>query len=231
MKHGATRTLYQYWDDIRGPRAAPDRGDIHPASIKSVLGDTFILEVKHPLSYKFRLAGTRLCSAYCKELKGRDFLIGWSDKDREAISALLSTITTENAAAVIGIRCESSKGHTLDMEMLLLPVHVRGEGCTRLLGCAVPMQRPMWLGSTPICSQRVTSLRLMWPDDDLDIQETPVEVHHFKSIRRSQKKPGVTIDTTPQRDRPAADAAMAGAIASARRVKHLRVIDGGKHHG
>ncbi|MDD7910535.1 MULTISPECIES: PAS domain-containing protein [Pseudovibrio] len=229
MKHGATRTLYQYWDGIRDNRPAPERGDIHPAAIKSVLGDTFILEVKSPLSYKFRLAGTRLCSAFCKELKGRDFLNGWSNKDREAIAAVLSTIIKDRAAAVIGIQCEAAKGYKLDMEMLLLPVHVRGEGCTRVLGCAVPMQRPIWLGSTPITNQSVTSLRLIWPDDDLDLRDVPVEVHHFKSFSRNRSRPGVTMDTTPQVERPAADAAYAGTFGHARRVKHLRVIDGGKH--
>jgi hypothetical protein len=92
MKHATTRTLYDYWSRLRGRRPAPERFEIEPGQIRHILGDTFILEAVDLQTYNFRLAGTRLCSAYCRELKGRNILDLWLGKDREAVGALLGAI-------------------------------------------------------------------------------------------------------------------------------------------
>ena len=73
MKHGVTQTLYNYWDNLRGARPAPNRSEVDPGEIRGLLGDTFILETNGPQDVRYRLAGTRLCSAHCRELKGRNF--------------------------------------------------------------------------------------------------------------------------------------------------------------
>lgn len=165
MKNGVSKTLYKYWDDLRGGRPAPNRSEIDPGRIRSLLGDTFILEVNSPHDVRYRLAGTRLCSAHCRELKGRNFLRGWNEKDREALSSLIAAITEDAAAAVIGVAGHTEREQQLNMEMLLLPLNVPGEGRIRILGSSTPMERPYWLGLHPVLSQSITSLRLVWPDE------------------------------------------------------------------
>ncbi|MTI19360.1 PAS domain-containing protein [Rhodobacteraceae bacterium RKSG542] len=229
MKHGATRTLFEYWDEIRATRSAPERGDIQPSAIKTVLGDTFILEVRQPANFRYRLAGTRLCSIHCRELKGRDFLSPWSHQDREAMLSMLATVTQDAAASVVGITCRNDQGHTLDMEMLLLPVKVRGEGCTRILGCAVPMQRPYWLGVHPIVSQSITGLRLIWPDEDIMYKDEPLEVYHIgRPQSQSARRP---LRSQPQLGssllKPKLPPLPQGASVVAR-APHLRIIQGGR---
>jgi hypothetical protein len=44
MKSVSSKRLYQYWQDLSGDRPAPERRDIEPAAIKSLLSDVFILE-------------------------------------------------------------------------------------------------------------------------------------------------------------------------------------------
>ena len=44
MKHPSNRELFEYWNERRGTRLAPERADIDPAAIRKVLGDTFVLE-------------------------------------------------------------------------------------------------------------------------------------------------------------------------------------------
>ena len=44
MKHPSNRELFNYWNERRGPRLAPERADIEPSAIRHVLGDTFVLE-------------------------------------------------------------------------------------------------------------------------------------------------------------------------------------------
>lgn len=165
MKHTVTQTLYSYWDSLRGARPAPNRSEVDPGEIRGILGDTFILEVNDITDVRFRLAGTRLCSAHCRELKGRDFLRGWNQKDREALESLITAVREDAAAAVIGINGHTERGQILQMEMLLVPLNVPGEGRVRILGCCTPMDKPYWLGLHPIMSQTINSLRLVWPDE------------------------------------------------------------------
>src|SRR6202008_4456889 len=45
MKPPSNRELFEYWNLRRGERLAPERGDIEPGAIRSILGDTFVLEM------------------------------------------------------------------------------------------------------------------------------------------------------------------------------------------
>ena len=69
MKHQATRDLYAYWQQLRRGRTAPDRSEIEPADIRHLLGHTFILEVVSRREFRFRLAGTRVCALFGREMK------------------------------------------------------------------------------------------------------------------------------------------------------------------
>jgi hypothetical protein len=67
MKHSSIRELFDYWNERRGRRAAPERGDIEPGDIRGVLADTFILAFDAPASHPFRIAGTRVCALFGRE--------------------------------------------------------------------------------------------------------------------------------------------------------------------
>ena len=193
MKNDVTHTLYEYWNNLRGRRPAPMRNEIEPSDIRKILGDTFILEAVDPLTYNFRLAGTRMCSAYCRELKGRNFLAPWNDKDREALATLMAAITEDAAAAVVGMDGVTERGQSLAVEMLLLPLAQSSTNYGRILGSFVAMDNPYWIGIHPIRHQQISSMRLIWPDerphfmasDDFDtdvvFQEAAVG-HHSKRI-------------------------------------------------
>src|SRR5680860_1013092 len=80
MRHENSRILFAYWERIRSGRQAPRREEIEPSDIRHLLGDTFILDVSGSLrTISYRLAGTRLCAAYGKELKGMGFLVPWDE--------------------------------------------------------------------------------------------------------------------------------------------------------
>lgn len=220
MKHGVTQTLYNYWDELRQGRPAPNRSEVDPSSIRGLLGDTFILEVSNPNAVRYRLAGTRLCSAHCRELKGRNFLRGWGEKDNEALVSLIAAITEDAAAAVVGVAGHTERGQILPMELLLLPLNVPGEGRVRILGSATPMERPYWLGLHPIMKQSITSLRLVWPDERpyfLNNDET-------ENLRVNPIMPRFTAEGLPSPFNQAAPIP----TGAEKRVGHLTVYQGGK---
>ncbi|WP_321502778.1 PAS domain-containing protein [Breoghania sp.] len=203
MKHATTQALYDYWNQLRGSRPAPERSEIEPGDIRTILGDTFILEALGEETYRFRLAGTRMCAAYCRELKGRDFLRMWDGKDREALETMLQAITSEAAAAVVGIEGRTDRGQTVNIETLLLPLRMRNEGYTRILGSCTLMEKPYWLGIHPVVHQSISSLRLIWPD------EQPAFLRKVSAVNEGHGLPHPTQ-------------------LGYRRVGHLTVYEGGK---
>ena len=82
MKLDGSIALFQYWNRLRAGRPAPKRTEIEPADIKTLLADTFILERDTRGEAVFRLAGTRLCASYGRELKGFAFASLWQEKDQ-----------------------------------------------------------------------------------------------------------------------------------------------------
>jgi hypothetical protein len=220
MKHQATRDLYQYWQNLRGKRSAPDRSEIEPADIRHLLGHTFILEVVSRQEYRFRLAGTKVCALYGREMKGKDFAAFWERRDREAVATMLSAITSDAAATVMGLKGRSDHGRDLDMEVIMLPLRQRDEGYTRILGSLVAMDDPFWIGIHPIMKQSISSMRLIWPDENptrlLKGSDAPREALGEQHVSRR-------MDTVPAISKPSIIPAT-----FRRQVQHLTVYDGGK---
>ena len=215
MKHRNTRELYDYWSRLRGANAAPQRGAIEPAEIHGLLGDTFILESAGPTQYPFRLAGTRLCSHFGRELKGRNFLTLWGDEDIEAIDTLLTAVCVDAAAAVIGVETLNDRGQTAPWEMVVLPLSRGGKLYDRILGLMAPLERPYWLDIHPVIRQSITSLRLIWPDERPVLLHPSIPAPGAPMLRRSLRE-----DALPEMP--------AGALTGGRRHHHLVVFDGGK---
>jgi hypothetical protein len=62
----------EYWRAKAAGRAMPDRRDLNPAEIPDLLAWTILWDVV-PGGYRVRLAGTGICDAVGRELKGLDF--------------------------------------------------------------------------------------------------------------------------------------------------------------
>ena len=207
MKHATTRELYEYWNRVRGDERAPLRSAIEPSDIRRILGEMFILEVLERDNYHVRLAGTRICAVYCREIKGTNLLDLWSGEDRHAMATLAAAVSEDGAAAVVTIAAETARDQVVPCELILLPLRHGGAGFDRVLGSCATMERPYWLGSEPIVRQSITSLRLIWPD----------EVPSF--MRRSTDRAGGEV---------AAAAPIRLPVSGSRRHGHLFVLDGGK---
>jgi hypothetical protein len=69
MRHFASRQLFAHWNEQRGVRAVPERGDIEPGAMRNCAGDIFIVGFDAGEVPRFRLAGTRVCALFGRELK------------------------------------------------------------------------------------------------------------------------------------------------------------------
>jgi hypothetical protein len=216
MQKTSTKTLYEYWNNLRGARSAPDRRDIDPTRIRAALANTFILETLGENDFTFRLAGSHLCSAYCRELKGRSFSTLWDKRDHDAMDTLIRAVTEDHAAALVTFQGTTAINSKVSFETILLPLRHNGSTQTRMLGAMTALDDPYWLGVQPILEQRITGLRLIWPDD--------------VSLDDLAREMNASIAAEGTYDAPTAPVGMPATVygRSARRYAHLAVIDGGR---
>jgi hypothetical protein len=181
MKHASTRRLFDYWNEQRGSRMAPERSDIDPAEIRHVLGDTFMLAADFVDQLRFRLAGTRVCALFCREIKGEAFAALWSEASRKSIEELMTIVTNETVGAVAGLTGRTGDGAELDLEMLLLPLAHIGHARIRALGVLAPIEPPYWLGEQPIAELEITTLRHVGPETES--LGAPRFAHRLEDVR------------------------------------------------
>lgn len=207
IQHGSIE-LFRYWDRLRDGRAAPKRTDIEPADIKTLLADTFILEKDGRGEAVFRLAGTRLCATYGRELKGFSFPSLWALKDQRLVARLAHSAFHAKSIVVITFSGASQHGRSNPFELLLLPLEDGGNS-PRALGIVSPAKRVYWLGNDPIVESRIDTIRIVDPDRE------PLFL---------KNRPAFSVPATS----PSADEVAGMPAGRGRRIRHLVVFEGGR---
>ncbi|WP_420135736.1 PAS domain-containing protein [Rhodopseudomonas sp.] len=121
MKHPSSRAFFAYWDAQRGTAPAPERGDIEPSAVRELLGDIFVLSCDAAAGYPFRVAGTRLCALFGRDIKGESLPSLFAVDSRAECQDLLGVVAEESLPLVAGLTCSLRGGTTAHLELLLLP--------------------------------------------------------------------------------------------------------------
>ena len=210
MNLNGSIALFQYWNRLRDGRPAPKRTEIEPADIKTLLADTFILEKDTRGEAVFRLAGTRLCAVYGRELKGFSFPSLWREKDQRLVTRLIGGVFQQKSVALIAFEGFSQGGRANKFELLALPLD-GGAGHLRCLGMISTQEKPFWLGADPITDAVIDSIRVIDPEKEpLFLANRPaIDV---PSLAPSELGTPETISE----------------FGRARRIRHLVVLDGGR---
>jgi hypothetical protein len=164
MQQPTSRQLYAYWDRVRNGRVAPRRFEIEPAKIAALLSETFIAEAAGLLGCRFRLAGTKICEQFGRELRGADLLGLWEASDRDAFSSLLNNVFADGAVGYGRFHAYTSTNRQASFEFILMPLIHNGEAINRILGAITAVEPPFWLGAEPLLRQEIVELNLHWPD-------------------------------------------------------------------
>ncbi len=166
MSHPGTTELFLYWNRIRDGRPAPYRTQIEPVDIRTHLADTFILEQGMRKEVTFRLAGTRVCAIYGRELKNYAFLSLFSLGDMSLVRRLVDACFAEKTVSLITFDGVSKGKRVLGFDAIFLPLANTSES-PRMFGAIFPKEKPYWLSVDPIVDSRVTSVRVIDPDKEL----------------------------------------------------------------
>jgi hypothetical protein len=205
--------LFSYWNRLRGERAAPKRSEIEPMDIRLYLADTFILE-NHPRdAASFRLAGTRVCAIFGRELKNISFYSLFCAEDLKILKCLLLSCFNEKTASILSFEGTSRSKVSLDFECVLLPLD-NDSNSERLFGAIIAKQKPFWLGADIIVNCRLTSLKVINPISDMNITLQ-------KSVSSSYTHPPLNPFLIPLKRHEALFQPLG------KRMGHLTVIEGG----
>jgi hypothetical protein len=210
MRQDGSIQLFHYWNRLRNGRPAPKRTEIEPSDIRSLLADTFILERDARGEAIFRLAGTRLCAIYGRELKGFSFPSLWKEKDQRLIARLAFSVFGMKSVVVIGFSGISRDRRANPFELLLLPLD-GGSESQRCMGIISAEARPFWLGADPVREAQIEAVRVVDPDRE------PL----FLRNRPAIPVPGLVPSVSALRETSIAPG-------SGRRIRHLVVLDGGR---
>lgn len=163
MKQASSRELFGYWTARRGTRPAPERGEIEPSALRRALGDLFILEFDRRAGHPFRLAGTRVCALFGRELKNESFLTLWDEETRAQVAQLLAVVADEASGVVASASSRTAEGWAQDLELLILPLAHRGNTHMRMIGALAPLTAPFWLGASRLGALTLGSTRHLDP--------------------------------------------------------------------
>ena len=231
IRHRANRDFYTYWDRLRAAGTAPEQRLMDPALIGAALPDIFIVDVPEPGAYEIRLAGTRLCGFWGRELRGEDALALWEGQDREGAEMLLFQVVEDAAVAVASHEATSLRGERVELEMVAMPLvrHLGGQEVRRIIGAFVPWSSPYWLGSDPLARQRIVSVRMAWPDLGAPAaappQPSPLAIP--SAIASALARPALRVVPHPA----AAEASAVNGMPVLSRREHLTLLRGGTDEG
>jgi hypothetical protein len=164
MKHPSNRELFEYWNRRRGRRRVPERSEIEPGAIRHVLADTFVLAFEAHAGHPFRIAGTRVCALFGRELKGVAFLDLWEAPSSDTMRDLLAIVTNESVSVVASARGADSGQAVRDLELLMLPLSHRGRMDARVLGAVAPIGAADWIGANALGPLTLGTLRYVRSD-------------------------------------------------------------------
>lgn len=164
MKSTSLVKLLDYWNEVRAGRIAPRRLEIEPSAIAGILAETFMLERGDADSYLYRLAGTRLCEIFGTELRGADFLSGWSAADRATLAQHLRTVCEQGAVLRMACVASSDVRHSVEIESMLLPLVHAGTTISRVIGAVSLRSEPHWLGHERLAQRKLMHCDVVWPD-------------------------------------------------------------------
>lgn len=187
MKHPSSRKLFAHWDLRRSAGGVPERSEIEPGAIGAALGDTFVLASDPTAGNIFRLAGSRACALFGRELRDAAFATIWDANDRAAIASLLASVGSERVAGVARAMTQTAERFELQLECLLLPLRHGGRTQQRMIGTLAPLAPPVWLGASPVAPLRLTGLR------HIELQQTGAALNGVTPTRLTSSRPELIV--------------------------------------
>jgi hypothetical protein len=162
--HPGSRALFRHWESIRGERAAPSRADIDLQKIREYVPWLYLAEAHGPThSYRWRLAGGRVCELWRRELTGTAMFTGWDRFERDTAKRLFDGVTQALQPCAIRLRLLTSMDQPIGVELIGLPIVAR-DGMVHVFGAVMPFRESASLGYDRIAGVEIATARTIWTE-------------------------------------------------------------------
>jgi hypothetical protein len=115
-----------------------------------MLTSLFILELNGEGAVTFRLAGSKICDLFGRDLRDESFAELFGDGHNGDIEATLTGAMWHTIPALINATGYSTAGHRGSFEIIVMPLRSEDGGCKRLLGAIAPTIAASWLEVVPL---------------------------------------------------------------------------------
>ncbi len=164
IMHPGSRKLFIYWEKLRAERAYPDRSEIDLGDLRELMPDLIIAEKDHlRKSYRFRLAGTRVCDLFRKNLTSQDLLSGWDAFEADVIGKHLALTFGQHQPILMRLRLTTDAKQVVAAEFLGLPVE-SDDSRIQILGGFFPFRPALHLGHSAIIARELLAIRSIWTE-------------------------------------------------------------------
>lgn len=162
--HPGSRAIFRHWETIRGEESAPHRDALDLRQLGEFVSWLFIIERSERTgSYIWRLAGSKVCELWRRELTGSEVLAGWDRFEFETVRRLLDGVSKNLQPCTLRLRFTTSLGQLNDVEIIALPLKAR-DGSIHIFGGVLPFRNVDALGHERIANIELSAARTIWTE-------------------------------------------------------------------
>ena len=114
------------------------------------------------LGYRLRLAGTKICEQFGRELRGADLLSLWDTDDRDAVASPQRVHRRRRRAFRLPRLLKIQPASEFRARSAAADPHRRGHQSRSRRVTAI--EPPFWLGAEPLSRQEIVEMHLHWPE-------------------------------------------------------------------
>jgi hypothetical protein len=114
--------------------------------------------------YVWRLAGSKVCELWRRELTGSDVLAGSDRFEFETICRLLDGVRENLQPCTLRLKLTTSLGQSIDTEVIALPLRARDGHNIHIFGGVLPFRDAEALGHERIANVELAGARTIWTE-------------------------------------------------------------------
>jgi hypothetical protein len=165
--HPASRSLFSYWNRLRGPRSAPRREEMELRSIAPILPVIGVMErydppkdnfQRCPGRHRWRLVGTGIARLWGNGLTGTEVAADWPDVYRHSLARALDGVCDRQQSFVARIKGVTASGEAVGLELFAAPVEASDSASIQVWCSVVAVREPAWLGHVPLFYTELSNL-------------------------------------------------------------------------
>jgi hypothetical protein len=168
--HPGSRRLFAHWESLRAERAYPDREQFTFEPVKDLMPDMVILERGTARGgYRFRLAGSRVCALFGRNLTLSDAFSGWDAYEASVLGKHFDLAFDNFQPILMRMRLLTDTGMALAAEFIAMPIRARGTNRIQLIGGLFSFRDQGDLAHKSIHTRELTSARAIWTEHGNDV--------------------------------------------------------------